>query len=222
MTTLTPRFAAIQLKMLHLQFRMKKIDEDQERLSKKKPKTNRDRIRMFLPAGYTCIDMLVSIEHVSQLIKDMFATQELRQHFDQATYSILNDTKRVAEKWRPVRNRLGGHIDIDVVQDLCLRHGFNGVFLSDDLECDVGVMNLLLLESAINTARGSSDIFERDLDMRSDLPGETKIVVDAINKDWNAIFEYFKPLMELMYRVGKEEKMANTPRSQWRGIVTED
>ena len=222
MTTLTPRFAAIQLKMLHLQFRMKKIYEDQEQLSKKKPKTNRDRIRIFLPAGYTCIDMLVSIEHVSQLVKDMFATPELRQHFDRATYIILNDTKRVAEKWKPVRNRLGGHIDIDVVQDLCSRHGFNGVSLSEDLECDVGVMNLLLLESAVNFARASSDILGRDLNMRNDLSGETKILVDAINKDWNTIFEYFKPLMELMYRVGKEEKKANTPQSQWRGIVTGD
>lgn len=219
-TTLTPRFAAIQIKMLHLQFRMKKIYEDQEQLIKKKPKDNRDIIRLYTSSTYSFIDMLVSFENVAELMSDMFSTPELREHFDKPTYKILNKTKKLAEKWRPVRNRLGGHIDIEVVEELCSKHNFNGVFLSDDLECDLGILNLLLLEAAINSARKSTDIIGRDLDMRKNLADETKILVDTINKDWNEVFGYFKPLMELMYQAGKEEKKANTNPENWRGLIT--
>ena len=93
-TTLTTRFAAIQLKMLHLQFRMKKIYQDQKMLSEGQHGTSRDSIRGLLPAGYTFIDMLVSLEHASQLVRDIFATPELRTHFDRDTLEILNRTRK--------------------------------------------------------------------------------------------------------------------------------
>ena len=221
-TTLTTRFAAIQLKMLHLQFRMKKIYQDQQALSEAQYKTNRDRIRGLLPAGYTFIDMLVSLEHAAGLVRDVFATPELRVHFDKDACEILNRTRKAADKWRPVRNCLGGHIDIDVIDELCERHGYRGVFLSNDLESDVAVLNMLLLEGAVNSVRSKSDIIGRDLDMRSHLASETETLVKAINNDWQTVFGYFKPLMELMYRVGKQEKMAATHPSQRTGIVTGD
>ena len=127
-TTLTTRFAAIQLKMLHLQFRMKKIHQDQQALSAAWHKTNRDMIRGLLPAAYTFIDMLVSLEHMAGLVRDIFATPELRNRFDRDTYEILNRTRKAAERWLPVRNCLGGHIDIKVIDELCRRHGYRGVF----------------------------------------------------------------------------------------------
>ena len=49
-STLTARFAAIQLKMLHLQFRMKKIYEDQKALVEQRSETSREQIRNLLPA----------------------------------------------------------------------------------------------------------------------------------------------------------------------------
>ena len=208
--------------MLHLQFRMKKIYQDQKVLSEAQHRNNRDRIRGLLPAGYTFIDMLVSLENAAQLVRDIFATPELRVHFDRDTYEILNRTKKAAEKWRPVRNCLGGHIDIDVIDELCRRHSYRGVFLSDDLECDVAALNMLLLESAVNSVRSKSDIIGRDLDMRGNLASETKTLVEAINNDWQAVFGYFTHLMELMYRVGKQEKIAATHPSQRTGIVTGD
>ena len=89
------------MKMLHLQFRMKKIYQDQKVLSEAQHKTKRNRIRGLLPAGYTFIDMLVSLEHAAQLVRDIFATPELRVHFDRDTFKILNRTRKAAEKWRP-------------------------------------------------------------------------------------------------------------------------
>ena len=98
-TTLTTRFAAIQLKMLHLQFRMKKIHQDQQKaLSEAQHKTNRDRVRGLLPVAYNFIDMLVTFEHAAGLVRDIFATPELRVHFDKDTYEILNRTRKAAEK----------------------------------------------------------------------------------------------------------------------------
>ena len=81
---------------------------------------------------------------------------------------------------------------------------------------------MLLLESAVNSVRPKSDILGRDLEMKSALPTEMKTLVEAINKDWQAVFGYFKPLMELMYRVGKQEKMAATHPNERAGIVTGD
>ena len=81
---------------------------------------------------------------------------------------------------------------------------------------------MLLLEGAVNSVRSKSDIIGRDLDMRSDLASETETLVKAINNDWQTVFGYFKPLMELMYRVGKQEKIAATHPSKRTGIVTGD
>lgn len=62
-STLTYRVAAIQVKMLHLQFRMKKIYEDQKWLNKKGKTYIKDpkvRIKQMNPSVYSCIDMLIT------------------------------------------------------------------------------------------------------------------------------------------------------------------
>lgn len=220
-STLTTKVAAIQTKMLHLQFRMKKIYEDQSLLNEKKAsfKTNRETIRGLTNSAYSFIDMLITMEHAHQLMKDFFATQELTQHFDKNTYTLLNDVKKISEKWKYVRNKLGGHIDSQVVEEMCVNHNFKGVFLSDDLETDVGVLNMLLIESAINAARKSHDIFGRELEMKKKLPGEVEAIVTKLNEDWNAVFSYFKPLMELLYKAGKEEKILATSPEERKGLV---
>ena len=72
-TTLTPRVAAIEVKILHLQFRMKKIYEDQQYLNSQSEnfKGNREIIKGMLNASYSFIDMLVTMENLFQLINDI-------------------------------------------------------------------------------------------------------------------------------------------------------
>ncbi len=74
MSTLTHRVAAIQVKMLHLQFRMKKIYEDQKLLNSKLPnfKIPREVIKGMNNAVYSAIDMLITFEHMFQLVNDIF------------------------------------------------------------------------------------------------------------------------------------------------------
>lgn len=220
--TLTSRFAAVQFKMLHLQLRMRKIYLDQKALSEATFDSNRERIRGLLPASYTFMDMLVSLEHAAELMRDIFATEELRGHFDKGTYEIINRTKKAAEKWRPIRNCIGGHLDLDIVEQMCERNNFRGVFLSDDLECDLAVLNMLLLETAVNSTRNKRDVIGRDLDMKHRGVTEMQVLVSALNNDWNTVFSYFEPLMELMYRVGKQEKIYATTPEERRGIVIGD
>ena len=223
-STLTTKVAAIQVKMLHLQFRMKKIYEDQSMLNEKKVKckTNREIIRGLTNSAYTLIDMLTTMEHAHQLMKDFLDTEELKKHFAKSTYEMLNNVKKISEKWKYVRNKLGGHIDSQVVEDMCKEHNFKGVFLSNDLETDVGVLNMLLIESAVNAARKSGDIFGRDLEMKQNLSGEAEVLVTKLNEDWNTVFSYFLPLMDLMYKAGKEEKISATSPEEWEGLVRGD
>ncbi len=218
-STLTAKVAAIQVKMLHLQYRMKKIFEDQALLNEKKFGSNREKIRGLTNSAYSLIDMLITMEHAHQLMKDFFATDELTQYFDNEVYKQLNIVKKTSEKWKYVRNKLGGHIDSQMVEDMCNEHNYKGVFLSKDLETDVGVLNMLLIESAVNASRNSNDIFGRKLEMKANLAGEAEILVNKLNEDWNTVFNNFYPLMELMYKVGKKEKILATTPEEREGLV---
>ena len=224
LTTLTPRVASIEVKMLHLQFRMKKIFEDQKVLNSQLPKfrNNREIIKGMNNAAYSCIDMLVTMENLYQLINDIFATPEIREQFDKDMYQLLNQTKKITQKWKPVRNKLGGHIDIEIVEQFCEQHNYKGVFISNDLESDMGVLNMLMIESAVNSSRNVLDIFGRDLNLKQNgISKEIKLLVETLNKDWNTAFGYFEPMMKFLYNIGKEEKMANSHPSDLKGIVVD-
>ncbi len=221
-TTLTSRVAAIEVKMLHLQFRMKKIFEDQQYLNEQRSnfKENREIIKGMNNAAYNFIDMLVTMENLYQLISDIFATPEIREKFNQDMYKLLNKTKKITQKWKPVRNKLGGHIDIEVIVQFCEHHNYKGVFISDDLESDLGVLNMLMIESAVNSARNVFDIFGRDINLKNNgMPTEIKLLVDTINEDWNTAFEYFAPMMQFLYEIGKKEKLKNSHPEDLKGIV---
>jgi len=220
-STLTYRVAAIQVKMLHLQYRMKKIFDDQSLLNEKANtyKNHREQIKIQINAAYSFIDMLVSMEHLHQLMDDIFATNELVEYFDEKTYKILNHTKKITQQWKFVRNKLDGHIDIESVASFCKRHNYKGVFISNDLEADLGVLNILLIESAVNSARNLADIFGRDLDFKKNSAKEIKVLVERLNKDWNDAFQYFKYFLEFMYKIGKKEKMVATDPDDWQGLV---
>jgi hypothetical protein len=223
-STLTHRVAAIEVKMLHLQFRMKKIYEDQQKLNNEKInyQTPRDLIKGMNNAAYNCIDMLVTFEHIYQLINDIFGTPELKEKFTKEMFQLLGNIRKIAEKWKPVRNKLGGHIDIEVAEKFCKEHNYFGVFLSEDLEADTGMLNMLLIESAINIARDKSDIFGRDLNLKNNGIGkEIKLFVDKLNEDWNTIFSYFDPMMKFLYEHGKQEKKDCTNPKDWKGIIVD-
>jgi len=203
---------------------MKKIYEDQKFLNTKLPsfRTPREIIKGMNNAVYSAIDMLITFEHMFQLVNDIFNTAELKDRLDQGTIQLIGNVRNIAQKWKHVRNKLGGHIDIDVAEKFCEKHNYFGVFISDDLEADIGMLNMLLIESAVNAVRSKSDIFGRDLDLKNNgVEPEIKLFVDTLNKDWNEVFSYFEPFMKFLYNVGKKEKMECTDPKDWKGIVVD-
>lgn len=221
-STLTHRFAAIQIKMWHLQFRMRQVLRNHSILNEQEFSSNRQRIRGLGPAIYSVLDMLVTFEHLEVLMSDILATDEIRSALTPQEVKNIGRTKNVAARWKSVRNVFGGHIDLSIVVDVCERHNFRGALLSNDLETDIAVYNALLLEGALNRARVKSDIFGRDLNFSRDLSGEISIVIEELNKDWNEVFAYFEPLMKRIYEVGKPEKMAVTRPEDRLGLVIGD
>lgn len=214
-STLTARVAAVQFKMLHIHFRAIKIHEEQERLNQQTFIDNRDKIKRMRNAAYSCIDMIISMEHIVEVINDLLATPELRNKFDRDVYVVLNASKKAAEQWKPVRNRIGGHVCIEAIEEFCDKHNYRGVFLSDDLETDLGPLNILAIESALNLARQSCDIFKRDLCLME----EMQLFVERLNQDWGVALAYFEPTMEFLYRVGKTEKFTAAQADDVKGIV---
>ena len=224
MSTLTHRIAAIQVKMLHLQFRRIKICKDQELIVKNNNSniTSRESLKQNFGTIYNTIDKIISFEHLYQLINDIFATPELKNKFDKNLTEILGNARKTALKWISVRNKLGGHIDLEIAENFCKQNNYFGVFLSDDLEADVGVLNILLIVSAVNEARNKSDIFGRDLDLKKNgISGEMKIFAETLNKNWDFAFSYFVPMTEFLYKYGKEEKMLSSIPSEKSGIVVD-
>lgn len=222
LSTLTHRYAAIQIKMWHIQFRMRQIYLNQHHINTNVPSDDRERIKALAPAMYSVVDMLVTMEHLEGILGDILQTRELSEHLSRQERKALKQKRDLASRWKAVRNVFGGHIDISIVEDTCARHGIFGTLLSNDLEADLAVYNCLVLEGAINRARQKSDLFGRDLNFKKNLPGELKIVTEKLNNDWNELFSYFAPLMERIYEIGKEEKLAVTPSMDHVGLVKFD
>lgn len=222
MSTLTHRVAAILVKSFHLQYRMKKIFDDQELLFSKLQGVTRGRetIRIMGNAAYSTIDMITAFEHIFQLVNDMFCTREIKVKLDSEATTNLGKARKIAQKWKPVRNVLGGHIDIEIVESFYKKHNYVGIFISNDLEADISMLNMLLVESALNSARSKSDILGRDLDFKNNgIPGEIKLLVDSLNKDWNEVFGCIDSSVKYLYKIGKAEKIENSNPQDLVGIV---
>ena len=222
LSTLTHRFAAIQIKMWHLQFRIRQIFRNQSAISDQDFSSAREKIRGLGPSIYSVVDMLVAFEHLEVLLSEILATAEIRSALTRKQMKSIGRTKNMAARWKSVRNVFGGHLDLSVVIDICQKHNFRGALLSDDLETDIAIYNALLLEGAINSARAKSDIFGRDLEFSNDLSGELRLVSEKLNSDWNAVTAYFEPLIKRIYEFGRPEKIAVTTPSERTGLVVGD
>ena len=128
-STLTSKVAALQFKMLHIQFRAVKISEDQSRLNEVECTDNRDKIKKFRNAAYSTIDMIICMEHILGVLNDLLSMTELRSRMDLDLLKKDNESKKAAARWKPVRNNVGGHLSIDAFSEFCEQHNYKGVLL---------------------------------------------------------------------------------------------
>lgn len=220
-STLTPRVAALQIKAWHLLYRMKKIYEDQKALNRKRvPNSPRPKIIRMFPAFYSVIDMIASMEHVSSFLRETRATPEIGKRLSSDQKKTLSRVENVTSKWVSVRHLLGGHIDITNVISACERHNFYGALLSDDLEPDIVVYNLLLLEAALNESGACNNLFGREIDfLKNGIPSELQIIIEKLNEDWKMAFELFPEIIRYIYAIGKAEKLAVVSPEEAKGLL---
>ena len=157
------------------------------------------------------------MEHVVGLVDDIFATEELRQPMEPEIYTVLNASKKAAKKWKPVRNRVGGHLSIDAFETFCDEHNYKGVFISDDLEADLCALNLLAIGAAINDSRRTCDIFKRDIAIMD--VNDMEMFTQTLTEDCNTAISYFHPVSQYLYRIGKDEKLTAAHPDDLKGIV---
>lgn len=233
-STLTYDIAAIHVKLFHLWFRVKKISDDKESLKKKNSEAlmkfksgalmefkSKELMKFIHAVKYTVyalIDQVIAMEHISCLICDIFDSKTIKPYLNKDDTTLLNKIKKVTKKWRFVRNKLGGHIDSTMVEEMCKLYDFKGIFLSDNNEADGTILNIMLIIQAINSTRKSNDIFGRDLDIKKDF-SDIPTFIDELNGDWDTVtnnsFEY---LMNLLYKIGMKEKLRDTNTEDQIGL----
>lgn len=220
-STLTSRVSAIQIKMLHIQYKMVKIFEDQKLLNNLDDfKNSRDKVKGFKNSTYSFIEMISTFEYIEGLMNDILQTKEINHKLDHKLKKLLKKIRSRASKWKPMRHKIGGHIDIEVLENLCEKNGYRGVFISDDLESDAALLNLLYIQESFNTGRQKSNLLDEDIDFKKfGLENELEKVTNLINDDWNFVFQYFEPMMIALYKIGKKEKMENSDPKTWQGIM---
>lgn len=217
-STLTTRVAAIEMKMLYLLHRARKIIKDQKELGTRHGRGNREKIKEGRDGIFNTVDIIITMGYIFDLINEIFQTPELADKLNENIRKLLKNSRKAAARWISIRNKLGGHLDIGAIEDICRKYNFNGVFLSDDLDCDSAVLNMLMIEGAINQSPTLKDIFGREIEMLKD----ADIFSRRVDEEWRIALEFFRPMLDFLYEVGKDEKKSNTSPSTWKGIVVDD
>lgn len=199
---------------------MEKIYRDQEALNGRQFETNRAKIKGMRNATYSVIDMLITMEHAATAFQDVFSTPILSKQLGDELRKSLSEGRQIAQKWTPIRNKLGGHIDVSAIEAACADYNFKGVFLTPDLETDVSGFNAILIAAAFNESGFSEREFGRRVNFNEHgFVPEIALMVTKLNQDWARVFACINPLIAKMYEIGKAEKEAVTPLSERQGLI---
>jgi len=210
-TTLTSDTSAIQIKLMYLHFKSVKINDDMNRINslKFKDKESPEAISAKGEIAFNMIDVIALFEGYNTLVKDINAYPNFSKRLNKALANSLKEIRKRTEKWKHVRNKIGGHVDIESIKSFCETYNYRGVFLSDELEADFkGITMLQIIESAINSTLHKSKLLISKAKLTTQYG--LNIVVDKIMEDWKLCFDLNQPLMELLYEIGKEEKLNST------------
>jgi len=119
MTTLTTEISAIQIKVLYLHFKSVKINEDLTRINSLQfPDPSKpEAIKQKGEIAYDIIDIVALFENYNSLVGDIFKLKNIEQKLPISLKEELNTLKKVTSKWKYVRNKIGGHIDLEPIQE---------------------------------------------------------------------------------------------------------
>jgi len=212
--SISSEISAIQIKLQYLHYKSLKINEEISRIRSiefQNP-ASPEAIKTKGEFSFCAIDIISLFEgynsFASNVLNDKFISRKLKPNLKLQ----IEEIKDLTNKWKHVRNKIGGHLDIKVIKSFCDRYNYKGVFITDYLEADFkGVILLQMIESAINNTLGKSHLFENEINLIS-FEG-LEIFLSKINEDWKKCFQLYYALFTFLYEIGKEEKMNQIGRN---------
>ncbi len=219
MTTLTTEISSIQIKLLFLHFKSVKINDDIRRIDSIpfKEEVSPERIQTKGEIAYNIIEIISIFENYNSLVSDIFNTARIRDKLTSEITKELSHIRHTTDKWKYVRNKIGGHVDLGPINEFCRDYNYKGVFVSNHLEADFkGVLILQMIEGAINSTIEKSKLFPNRLVLTKQ--EDLKKLVDKLNSDWWPCIALAKSLSMFLYSIGKAEKMKEI-RSEDIGII---
>lgn len=206
--SLTSEISAIQIKLHFLHFKSLKINEEIKRIRAQvfPDNTSPESIKTKGEYSFCTIDLIALFEGYHSLANNIFNNKYISENLDDTLRAKLENVKEVSGKWKLVRNKIGGHLDFNIIKSFCEKYNYRGVFITDFLEADFkGVILLQIIESAINNTLLKSQLFSDQLTLTTIEGLETFLT--KINSDWNACFMIYRDLDFLLYRLGKADKL---------------
>jgi len=206
--TITPEISAIQVKLMFLHFKSIKINEDIQRISSLAFSNleNPEAIKKKGEIAYSIIDIIALFESYNSFVSDIFNYKNISTYLTSNLKTSLGKIQKSTAQWKHVRNKIGGHLDIEPIQEFCDYNNYKGVFISNNLEADFkGILLLQIIESAINITLSKSKLFEDKLILTSSTG--LIILIKKLNEDWKPCLDLFGEVFKLLYNIGKAEKL---------------
>ncbi|MEZ4883715.1 MAG: hypothetical protein R3E32_03170 [Chitinophagales bacterium] len=209
MTLITTEISSIQVKLMYLHFKTIKINDSISRVKSlkfedlKTPKAIASKGELT----YDIIDVIILFENYHSLTDKLLKKNHLATLMPEELRLELKELRKVMSKWKHVRNKIGGHLDLDVIEEFCEKYNYKGVFISQNLEADFkGILLLMMLESAINSTNDKSNLFNEELTLTK--PLDLNRFIAKFMTDWRLCLNIFKPVQEFLYSLGKSEKLS--------------
>ncbi|GJM36556.1 MAG: hypothetical protein DHS20C18_55570 [Saprospiraceae bacterium] len=208
MNTITTEISGIQVKSLYIHFKTIKINNSINRINSLEFNTlaTPEAISAKGDIIYDVIDAITLFENYHSLCEDVLKSPSLGPNLKSDLSSYLKLARKKMSQWKHVRNKLGGHLNLEVIEKICEKHNYKGVFITNHLEADFkGILLKMMLESAINETLDKSKLFEEEIRLTSPL-GLSKFI-DLFMDDWEIVLNLFPKLNKFIYEIGKEEKL---------------
>ncbi|SHJ57742.1 hypothetical protein SAMN04488028_101559 [Reichenbachiella agariperforans] len=200
--------SALQTKLLYLHFKSVKINDDIQRINSINftDSSSKESITKKGEIAYNLVDIISLFEGYWSLADNIFKYKNVSTHLNSNLNTHLKDLRRRTGKWKHVRNKIGGHLDINTIIDFCEDYNYKGVFISNELEADFkGVLILQMIESAVNSTLEKSHLFKNDLILTE--PRDLNLLIDKINEDWLVCLQSFEIVSKFLYKMGKKDKL---------------
>ena len=210
-STVNSEISALQVKLLYLQFKSIKINNEMNSfkdVSEFDSTESPEAIKSRGEIAYSVIDVIALFENYHSFANDVFnSTYPLTQTMESELIAKLKTIRKVTAQWKHVRNKIGGHLEIDRIKDFCGFHNYKGVFLSNNLEADFkGVLLPMMLGSAINSTLSKSRLFDSELNLTD--PQDMNRFIIKFNESWKLCIDLFADFSVYLYKIGKQEKLA--------------